>query len=168
MEQFPMNPKWIFKGVIESAIAYGFLLPIVFSPIFFGVWMSQEVLLIAGAIMLLFFVYFFILRITYYYRCRYFATYFYDLMPDHVVVRSGVITPREITIPYERIQDVCVSQDFDDRIFGLHNVYISSATGSAGKIEGLEKEVAEGLRAIFLDKIRQRIGKESVGFIHNR
>ena len=99
---------------------------------------------------------------TYLYERWYFAVYFYDLTPDFIQIKKGPITPREITIPYERIQDVYVDQDLFDRIFGLYDVHLSSATASSGMeahIDGVEKQAAEGLRAILLETIKQRISK---------
>ncbi len=102
------------------------------------------------------------LFLTYLYERWYFAVYFYDLTPDFIQIKKGPITPREITIPYERIQDVYVDQDLFDRIFGLYDVHLSSATASSGMeahIDGVEKQAAEGLRAILLETIKQRISK---------
>ena len=99
----------------------------------------------------------------YFYQSWYFATYFYDLTDDHVVIRKGPITPREITVPYERIQDVYVDQDIWDRIFGLYDVHISSATASSGfaaHIDGVEKSGADGLRALILSKVKEKIGRK--------
>ena len=100
--------------------------------------------------------------LTYLYQRWYFATYFYDLTSDFVQIKKGPITPREITIPYERIQDVYVDQDLLDRIFGLYDVHISSATSASGTqahIDGVEKQAADGLREALLETVKQRIGK---------
>ena len=102
--------------------------------------------------------------INYLYQKWYFDTYYYDLHPDYIVIRKDPITPREITIPYERIQDVYVDQDLFDRMFGLFDVHLSSATISSGMeahIDGLEKPAADGLRAALLQIVGQRISKKS-------
>lgn len=103
--------------------------------------------------------------LNYLYQRWYFAVYFYDLTPDFIRIRKGPITPREITIPYERIQDVYVDQDLLDRIFGLYDVHLSTATISSGMeahIDGVEKQAAEGLRTIILETIKQKISKNKV------
>jgi putative membrane protein len=103
--------------------------------------------------------------LIYLYQRWYFAVYFYDLTPDFIQIRKGPITPREITIPYERIQDVYVDQDLLDRIFGLYDVHLSTATISSGMeahIDGLEKQAAEGLRTVLLETVKQRISKNRV------
>lgn len=84
-------------------------------------------------------------------------------MHDYLVIKKGPITPKEITIPWERIQDVYVDQDIFDRIFGLYDVHLSTATFTSGMqahIDGVEKEAADGLREELLEKIKNRISKK--------
>ena len=105
---------------------------------------------------------FLVVLLTYFYQRWYFMVYFYDFTSDFIQIKKGPITPREITIPYERIQDVYVDQDLLDRIFGLYDVHLSSATISSGMeahIDGVEKQAAEGLRNILLQTIQQKISK---------
>lgn len=112
---------------------------------------------------------FFIVPFTYLYQKWYYNFYYYDLTPDYIVIRKNPITPREITIPYERIQDVYVDQDLLDRIFGLFDVHLSSATVSSGieaHIDEVEKQAADGLRVAiancqFKDKQEQRTKRAS-------
>lgn len=99
---------------------------------------------------------------NYFYQSWYFAKYFYDLTPDYVIIKKGVITPREINVPYERIQDVYVDQDIFDRLFGLYDVHISSATYASGwfaHIDGVEKAAADGLRQLILETVSKKLGK---------
>ena len=91
--------------------------------------------------------------------------YFYDLTSDYIVIKKGPITPQEITIPYERIQDVYVDQDLLDRILGLYDVHLSSATissGMAAHIDGVEKQASDGLRAMLLQTVNERISRKRV------
>ncbi len=99
----------------------------------------------------------------YFYQRWYFSTYFYDLTNDHIVIKKGTVAPTEVTIPYERIQDVYVDQDVLDRILTLYDVHLSSATVSSGMeahIDGLGKEAADGLKAELLKVLGDRIGKK--------
>lgn len=101
-----------------------------------------------------------IVALVYLYELWYFNYYFYDLTNDYVTIRKNPITPKEINVPYERIQDVYVDQDLFDRIFGLYDVHISSATISSGfeaHIDGVEKQAADGLRAKLLQKVQEKI-----------
>lgn len=99
---------------------------------------------------------------NYLYQRWYFFTYYYELNADYIIIKKGPITPKEITIPYERVQDVYMDQDILDRIFGLYDVHLSSATVSSGMeahIDGLEKQAAEGLRNLLLNTVSEKINK---------
>lgn len=158
------------KKTISSTIATTILLPVIWGILVFMLGLiereaiiKQEAIGWLGAATFGIFVVLFVeILLTYFYQRWYFAVYFYDLTPDFIQIKKGPITPREITIPYERIQDVYVDQDLLDRIFGLYDVHLSSATVSSGMeahIDGVEKQAAEGLRAILLETIKQRISK---------
>lgn len=87
----------------------------------------------------------------------YIKTYFYADEDDFITIRKGPITPAEIHVQYAKIQDVYVDQDLLDRLFGIYDVHISSATYSSGieaHIDGVSKESAEGLKNLFLNKIK--------------
>lgn len=104
-----------------------------------------------------------IIFLLYLYQRWYFAVYFYDILDDYLVIRKGPITPKEITIPWEKIQDVYVDQDFFDRIFGLYDVHLSTATITSGMqahIDGVEQKAANGLREELLRKIKSRISNK--------
>lgn len=95
--------------------------------------------------------------IYYWYVHFYIKTYFYDSDKDFITIKKGVFTPTEIHIQYQKIQDVYVDQDLLDRIFGLYDVHVSSATYTSGieaHIDGLDKVAAEGLKQFLLDIVR--------------
>jgi putative membrane protein len=73
-----------------------------------------------------------------------------------ITIKKGVFAPTEIHVQYQKIQDVYVDQDILDRIMGLYDVHIASATVTSGieaHIDGVEHEVAEGLKSFLLGKI---------------
>jgi len=166
-EQFSLSYKKIIKKTMASTIAITILLLVIWGFLAFMLgsigqeaigWLGTATFGIFGFLFL-------VILLTYLYQRWYFAVYFYDLTPDFIQIKKGPITPREITIPYERIQDVYVDQDLLDRIFGLYDVHLSSATISSGMeahIDGVEKQAAEGLRAILLETVKQRISKNRV------
>jgi len=160
-DQFPLSPKKIVKKTIAYSIFWIILFLIsTFSLIAYMVSSGFNGLL--GILIILVGILFLIIWLTYLYQKWYFEVYFYDLTPDFIQIKKGPITPREITIPYERIQDVYVDQDLLDRIFGLYDVHLSSATASSGMeahIDGVEKQSADGLRALLLETVKQRISK---------
>jgi membrane protein YdbS with pleckstrin-like domain len=171
-EQFPLSSKKIIKKTIASTVAVviGLLAILIIIIVILGSFglsaagsSAQGAFAFLGfaviAILLLIFV---VVLLTYLYQQWYFAVYFYELDNDYIVIKKGPITPREITIPYERIQDVYVDQDLLDRMFGLYDVHLSSATVSSGMeahIDGVEKQAADGLRAILLETVKKRISR---------
>lgn len=163
-EQFPLSTRKILKKTIESLIAYIVLLLIIWGAANLAFnSVGKEFLKWSGTVNLGFLVTLLvIILVTYLYQRWYFAVYFYDLTPDFIQIKKGPITPREITLPYERIQDVYVDQDLLDRILGLYDVHLSSATAASGMeahIDGVEKPAAEGLRAALLQTVKERISK---------
>jgi len=131
-EKYPFSPKKIIqKTIITSTIGWFFLfIFLLFMVSGIGaVIMSdsnQDPTAYVGLIFIVFYVFAFLLiaivLLSYLYQRWYFAVYFYDILEDYLVIRKGPIAPREITIPWERIQDVYVDQDIFDRMFGLFDV----------------------------------------------
>ncbi len=166
-EQFPLSYKKIMKKTIASTITSTVLLLVFWGslPFMLGSIGQDAIGWLGTATFGIFGFLFVVILLTYLYQRWYFAVYFYDLTNDFIQIKKGPITPREITIPYERIQDIYVDQDILDRIFGLYDVHLSSATVSSGMeahIDGVEKQAAEGLRAILLETVKQRISKNRV------
>lgn len=165
-EQFPLSPRKIFKKTLASTLVWVILLLIVWGILVAtlssgtdtGGWLAISTVGIFGFL-------FFIILVTWLYQRWYFAVYFYDLTSDYIVIKKGPITPQEITIPYERVQDVYVDQDLLDRILGLYDVHLSSATissGMAAHIDGVEKQASDGLRAMLLQTVNERISRKRV------
>ena len=163
-EKFPLSTKKIVKKTITGTVGYAIVLLILWGMSAltlasagqaFLSWIGLATFGFLGLLLVIFF-------LTYFYQRWYFAVYFYDLTPDFIQIKKGPITPREITLPYERIQDVYVDQDLLDRIFGLYDVHLSSATASSGvaaHVDGLEKQAADGLREVLLHTVKERISK---------
>lgn len=165
-EAFPLSTKKVLKKTVAGTLVWAILLLIIWgvlaatlsSGVDTGSWFGIATFGIFAFL-------FFILLVVYLYQRWYYAVYFYDLTSDYIVIRKGPITPQEITIPYERIQDVYVDQDLLDRIFGLYDVHLSSATissGMAAHIDGVEKPAADGLRATLLQTVNERISRKRV------
>lgn len=166
-QQFPLSSRKVTKKFIESSLGYLVLLGFLFGLAAYVFTAINQVFpdwadWLGTAALVFLALYGVILLLNYFYQRWYFAVYFYDLTPDFIQIKKGPITPLEITIPYERIQDVYVDQDILDRMFGLYDVHLSSATASSGAqahIDGVEKEAADGLRAILLQTVKERISK---------
>lgn len=163
--QYPLSPRKFWKKMLEKAlsifvlmIVLGFLFflqQLVFSSLHQHVYSITEIVYrmilfdcIGLAIILLG------------YACyikAYINRYFYDVGDDFITIRKGVFAPAEIHVQYQKIQDVYVEQDILDRLMGLYDVHIASATISSGReahIDGVEFEVAESIKNIILEKIK--------------
>jgi len=95
--------------------------------------------------------------ICFIYYKAYINRYYYDCGQDFITIKKGVFAPSEIHVQYQKIQDVYVDQDIMDRMFGLYDVHIASATVTSGieaHIDGVNAEVAENLKNIILSKIK--------------
>jgi membrane protein YdbS with pleckstrin-like domain len=166
-EKFPLSTRKIIKKTIMGSIGINLLLGVVWftvALIYFSIDTSSNLttysLFVVPVLMII------VSVLVYLYQSWYFAVYYYDLSADYIQIKKGPITPREITIPYERIQDVYVDQDILDRIFAIYDVHLSSATITSGMeahIDGVEKESADGLREMLLKTIRERISKAKFG-----
>lgn len=164
--KYPLSPTKIIKKTMVDAFAWSIFLGsllVGLGILSLTVDASLQALVFAGLIGLVI-LWLVVIVLSYLYQVWYFNTYFYDFATDYLVIKKGPITPREITIPYERIQDVYVDQDLLDRLLGLYDVHLSSATVSSGMeahIDGVEKPAADGLRAALLKTVSERISKKS-------
>jgi len=104
-------------------------------------------------------VFFLVLITTLYgaYISAYIRRYYYGASEQFLTIQKGVFAPTEIHVPYGKIQDVYVDQDVLDRIMGLYDVHIASATVTSGieaHIDGVDAQVAETLKNFLLNKIQ--------------
>jgi len=172
--KYPLEPRKIIKKAINSVTGLRLvILLIYFSMIMalltsFPFYRTIEIIgrpiiffSIAFLIFLLFLVIYFFAQLIY--QRFYFKFYFYDITDKEIVLKKGVIARREITLPFSRIQDIYVDQDFWDRIFSLYDVHIATA-GSGGEsfreahIDGVNIQNAEALKQILIEKSRENKG----------
>jgi putative membrane protein len=94
---------------------------------------------------------------TYLYWKAYIKSYFYDANDNFLTIRKGVFSSAEIHVQYSKIQDVYVDRDIMDRILGLYDVHIASATMSSSieaHIDGVDYKTAELLKEYLFSKIK--------------
>ena len=159
-KQIPLHPNKIIKKtiatVLGTVITLGVMLFIFAAMI---VSFAQSLcLVISGGLILLLAV---IVGGAYWYQREYYRTYYYDLKKDMLVIRKGVFAPREITIPYERVQNVFVDQDILDTVFKLYDVHLETAAIGSGinaHIDGVDEGNATKLKDIILGKIKRGRG----------
>ncbi len=154
-ERMPLQPQSVLKRTLldvfglASGLAFFALLFLSFivsalrlSP---SSLLGISLLLLGGAAMA-----------AYFYEYLYFRRYFYGMGKDVLVIRKGVFTLGETTLPFERIQDVFIDRDVLDQALGLYDLHVSTATIQSGlnaNIDGLSFEGAEGLKRVLLQKM---------------
>ena len=154
IEQYPLENRKVMKRFTESMIRWFVLFVLLAVGVVFG--LRADVVIAAVAVVVLTIV---AAVWQWTYENKYFAAYFYDITPDFLVIKKGWITPVEVTLPYEKLQDVYVDQDIYDRAFNLYDVHVSTATMMSGieaHIDGVNAENAQKLREMLLSKSRQK------------
>lgn len=92
-----------------------------------------------------------------FYELLYMISYYYNADDRYVYIRKGVIIKKEITLPFSKITDVYVDQDFLDFVLCLYDVHISTPTLESGlfaHIDGVDKYGAAVLKTLLLEKIQ--------------
>ncbi len=170
--QYPLGPKKFWKKITVSMLGFGILPPILllllvcFPLVLSGDRAAGAFVGFFGLLAFGWFVLVCICMIFYSLYVRaYIRTYYYNADNDFVTIRKGVFAPQEIHVQYAKIQDVYVDQDIIDRIMGLYDVHIASATAASSMeahIDGVDSATAEGLKHFLLDKLRGGNGNTAV------
>lgn len=160
-QAFPLSRKKFWKKFISQTPIAFFLL--VISLIILGVFVQANQMFEADLRSLLAFMIIGVMAVILLamagyaiYLRVYIRRYYYDSNDQFITVKKGVFTPAEIHVQYFKIQDVYVDQDLLDRIFGIYDVHLSSATYASGieaHIDGVDPAVAEGLKNNILGRI---------------
>lgn len=93
------------------------------------------------------------------YQYFYFKTYYFSLDATNVTIKKGLMTRTQIMIPYERIQEVSLQQNFINRLLGIYTLNFNSAayySKKASCIEGLQKQAADTLHQFAAQQIRNK------------
>ena len=167
-QEIPLQKRKILKKTFSSVVKILALCG--FVSIFFVHWISGNIGTLPEGIkahstlygFLWFIVIILIVCSRMVYQILYFISYFYDVDENNFVIRKGVLTKREITLPFSKITDVYVDQDLTDVALGLYDVHISTPTVESGKfahIDGLNKTGSAKLRKLILDAVNKSSGK---------
>lgn len=170
--QYPLSPKKFWKKIcgrvilnFVEALILGIILGLVIAMLTIpsdGQAHVMALLSIAISFVGGFFIIFTILHAIY--IRVYIKRYYYDCGEQFITIKKGVFAPTEIHVQYQKIQDVYVDQDIIDRILGLYDVHIASATITSGieaHIDGVNVDVAEALKNIILEKIHNVSGNSN-------
>lgn len=166
-EKYPLEKIKPLKKTISSLLLYFFV--IVFISIFSIVYLAKYNEAATGTLSLSSWIWsllwipiaLFIVAtcLKYIYEIYYLKNYFYDLVGKNLIIRKGVFSRNEITLPMNRLQDVYVDQDILDRIFRLYDVHVSSATmisAYLSHIDGLNKPSSEAIKSLILSGIHKK------------
>lgn len=178
----PLSPRKFWKKIIERIFVIGVVvffidLIVVFTAFFIAVnnntnffldaWILHLIWISLGSFLVLFSGYAWYVK-------RYISNYRYDVGQDFIVIKKGEFAPTEIHVQYKKIQDVYVDQDILDRVMGIYDVHIASATASSGieaHIDGVDGIVAKHLKEQILNRIRSissnEITLEEQQLVHN-
>lgn len=159
IEKYPLEKAKVAKKTIASCTLWLAVFIFVILPLNIFFWNSARFILLSAD-----FVFVIIFVIVPIYQYQYYKKYFYDVRSDFLVIKKGVIMVREIILDYDKLQDVYMDQDILDRIFGLWDVHVSTATSMSGAeahIDGVNHDNAIAVREAILSKIRS--GKQKNG-----
>ncbi len=160
----PLSPMLIWKKLFYAVGSFIFAVVVIFFQFLLKGALLWLVLL--GFIGIVFAFAYFI------YARMYVEKYYYDVKSDQVVIRRGVIMIKELSVPFENVQNVYVEKGFFDMVFGLYSVRIETATAESIKaamnkgdaaryreekalktIEGMSEENASKLKQMLLGRV---------------
>lgn len=95
------------------------------------------------------------------YEVAYYRRFEYELTPESLDIRSGVIGRRERELPYGRIQNVDISRNAIQRVLGIAAVSFETAGGR--ETEGSIRYVSAGEAARLQQEIQRRTQGEKAG-----
>lgn len=167
--QYPLHKRKFWKKVLPKLFAYSIycigifvfsinlqVVEAVYDPSSMGTLIYPLAILVAGIPLILYMIY----------LHYYIAWYYYHANDSFITIKKGVFMPAEIHVQYLKIQDVNVDQDLLDRILGIYDVHLASATFQSGieaHIDGVGQEQAEALKEFLLGRIteKERMGESS-------
>ena len=154
IEKYPLERRKIIKKTVAGSFAIFIMGIILMIPL----WLNIPILnLYATPLMIIEALFLLYPLIKWLYEREYYKKYFYDIRNDFLVIKKGVFAPNEVTLPYDKLQDVYVDQDIFDRLFKLYDVHVSTATfmsGMQAHIDGVNKENSELFREMILSNIK--------------
>lgn len=163
--QFPLSPRKFWKKMIEKLVpgfVFGGFLAILLTVVYFLVTSTGEKLtgpvpsILLGLIGFILFIMLVVALVYAWYLKEYIRRYYYAGEEHFITIKKGFFAPTEIHVQWQKIQDVYVDQDILDRVMGLYDVHIASATATSGieaHIDGVDKAAAEGLKKFLLSKV---------------
>lgn len=151
-DRYPLEKKKVVKKTISAIFLYLVLFLVIFVPAHVFLWKIYSMILIIADV-----IFAAAVIAQPFYQYYYYKKYFYNVRVDFLVIQKGVLMVRETILNYDKIQDVYMDQDLLDRIFGLWDVHVSTATSMSGieaHIDGINHDNGMKIRELILSKIR--------------
>ena len=160
--EFPLEKRKVVKKIFTGSV--GLLVPAVFLgalTLALKVFIKSDSAAISAMTTVFFFAVIFAVIMVLYVVIRevcYFRNYFYDLKDDEVIIRKGFISRVELSLTYNKIQNVYVDQDVIDRSLALYDARLETAglfSGTQAHIDGVSAANAAKLRGVLMEKSKQ-------------
>ncbi|MCX8200061.1 MAG: PH domain-containing protein [Candidatus Micrarchaeota archaeon] len=94
------------------------------------------------------------------YNYVYIKNYYYDIRPSEIVIRKGVLMKKELSLAYEKVQEVYIDQDLLDKLLGIYDVHVKTAAEHSedfAHIDGLDGDGAQKIKGMIIANIRNKI-----------
>ncbi len=158
---YPLEQRKIFKNITGSIGGFVIVLIILLVNIFI---VEPATLKITLDIFMAAFSLFLVATIVQ--AVLYYKYYFYNIEEDNIIIMKGIISRAQTTIPYNKIQNVFIDQDFLDRILGLYDVHMATAdfqSALMAHIDGVSLEGANQIKALLLDNMKRKQSNNNQG-----
>lgn len=169
--QYPLESRKVVKKVIERCFSLIIFIIVILA--FFGIplilkssggfrYFSTFFFLFLGTLLVVIL----LVCITIILQILYYRYYFYDVTEKEIIIKKGVVSRKEVIVPFSKIQDIYVDQDFLDRIFGLYDVHLSTAAAAMGSymlahMDGVNALNSEALKKMLIERVRSTKTEES-------
>ncbi|MEM3364566.1 MAG: PH domain-containing protein [Candidatus Micrarchaeia archaeon] len=92
------------------------------------------------------------------YNHVYIRNYYYDIRAEGIVIRKGVLMKKELSLAYEKVQEVYIDQDLLDKLLGIYDVHLKTAAEHSedfAHIDGLSGSSAQKIKGMIIENIRK-------------
>lgn len=97
-----------------------------------------------------------------FYNDLYNKNYYYDIRKNEIVIRKGIVIKKELSITYDKVEEVYIDQDLLDKILGIYDVHLMTAAEHSqdfAHIDGLDEENAKKIKEMIVANVRNASSK---------
>ncbi len=91
------------------------------------------------------------------YNYLYDKRYYYDIRMNEIIIRKGVIMKTELSVTYDKVEEVYIDQDLFDKVLGIYDVHLMTAAEHSqdfAHIDGLDENGAQKIKEMILSNVR--------------